>query len=780
MTRADEAFQTMDLSKLIFHSNGHKNYVAVAPTDSLSEVRRRILQDLDADQLPSSTNSFAFKIDGVRISRTQEKENLVVDITGRGARVELIQIALLRPVGTLPGNGESSCEEIRTLCGSAGSEQGSSAGCEGFACMDSSRSTVSSTHLFRTCTRRKSECTPGGQETVSLTSLDELSPTSTQTKLQHNLEEKAKASNYFDTNMPMKRFKTENNPVPLDDVVRDVAFSTKENARNAFCKKLQGQKGGGQNYGHRHNRMGMGKVDYRRGKVKEQRDQVVQEQNGEKPSHADLDALRPGSRVIVDCGRGDVHYKNATVVKRCDNSDKSKNMIGNIWVQHDATAVKSLIPEHKIIRISSRCGAEECDIQEGDANTSPQRNASAIEVKGHTRRDERGPSDSRKGDLRVDAVELRRTIDVVNLCASDDGDAKPAAMSSPVKDFTLLNGSRRKVYWSDKQTLAMFFERVLANPCGAECEVCAETGDVQRCRSCGRFFHAVCVDMSCHKWCLSCQQASAPQCHMCNQRGGLVLRTYAQPGSMKKWRANKVQFEQSLYGRNNFCHIICGIQAGLEVADGEPIRCFNHLRCQFVLRARLEDLMWEEKSRWTNNSFKPDAPMNWNHAAKLLHFSIDIMRTLGWAWRWADWWVCNGDNWQPCVGEDEKEEEMTDEELKRVWSTADSRYLDARRCRLCALGAALRNREYDKESGDDQQPLERALAALLRTPSLVGPLDTSEIDFFTTWLALAYRSKSVKLGFGDDKIPVAADGFCVDYDGSPKYKLGNRTLPGKV
>lgn len=141
-----------------------------------------------------------------------------------------------------------------------------------------------------------------------------------------------------------------------------------------------------------------------------------------------------------------------------------------------------------------------------------------------------------------------------------------------------------------------------------------------------------------------------------------------------------------------------------------------------------------------------------------------------------------GDNWEPLLEPGQVESEMTEEELRIVHSTPESRAKDARRCRLVAFSAALRNRDYDKEEGDDCGPLERALTAVISTCSLVGPLKKREVDFFVTWLALAYRSKSPILGFGDDKAPVASDGFCVhQVDGSPKYELGpNQPLPGKI
>lgn len=143
--------------------------------------------------------------------------------------------------------------------------------------------------------------------------------------------------------------------------------------------------------------------------------------------------------------------------------------------------------------------------------------------------------------------------------------------------------------------------------------------------------------------------------------------------------------------------------------------------------------------------------------------------------------MTQGDRWEPLLEEGQVEAEMSKEQLRIVESDPESRCSDARRCRLSAFGAALRNRCYDEEEGDNREPLERALRAIFSTPSLTGPLKRTEIEFYVTWLVLAYRSKSPLLGFGDDKIPVATDGFCMHIeDGSPKYELGSRPLPGKT
>jgi len=445
----------------------------------------------------------------------------------------------------------------------------------------------------------------------------------------------------------------------------------------------------------------------------------------------------------------------------------------------------------------------------------------------------------------------------------------PELVPVPIKPFNKMNATERKEYWSDKENLAEFFTKVMSSLDGAKCALCEGPADPsvdKRCDKCGVFSHADCADP--HRGdaatCLTCRYKEAhandklyeePYCHMCNhpnESGGPLLRTQAKPVSMKVWKASAIRFQRSIFGKNKFCHALCGMwnplcntanqgnivdcsktamsngkdhvshqfrcilcgsskgakvdcsisgciapggrktppkfhvtcarQAGLEVlCDDFTVKCFNHVDCTYVFRARLEDLREIELNRSSTKLFKASAPMTWSHASNLLHSAINIMRTLGWAWRWAEWWVERGDNWEPLIEDGQVEAEMTEEELKIVHSDPKSRCKDARQCRLASFGAALRNRDYDKEDGDDQEPLERALTAILNTKSLVGPLKKKEIDFFVQWLALAYRSKSHTLGFGDDKTPVADDLFCVHQDGgTPKYELGSRPLPGKA
>ena len=215
-----------------------------------------------------------------------------------------------------------------------------------------------------------------------------------------------------------------------------------------------------------------------------------------------------------------------------------------------------------------------------------------------------------------------------------------------------------------------------------------------------------------------------------------------------------------------------------------PVKCYNHGGNDFNLRARLEDLIEIEVKRAGKGFTNQSAPMTFSDASRLLNASILAMRILGWAWRWSEWWVEHDSNWEPLLEPGQNEKKMTKEQLKIVESTRESRKDDARRCRLAAFGAALRNRAYDVEDdgfngGFDYESLERALKAVLNTKSLVGPLNKIEIKFFVEWLGRAYKSRSRLLGFGDDKIEVGPGKWCHhEKDETPKFELGGRSLPG--
>lgn len=232
-------------------------------------------------------------------------------------------------------------------------------------------------------------------------------------------------------------------------------------------------------------------------------------------------------------------------------------------------------------------------------------------------------------------------------------------------------------------------------------------------------------------------------------------------------------------------HATCARQAGLQVnVQNDCIMCFMHMDNNFNLRAFMEDMIEPEKKRSGNDLKRSSSPMSLECAASIFNNGIRVLNCLGWAWQWAKWWVAYGDSWEPLLEEGQIESKMTKEELRIVESTPLSRRLDARRCRLVAFSAALRNRDYDKIDGDDRVSLNNALQAIMNTPSLVGPLSAKEKDFFVEWLGRVYRSKSHLLGFGDNKIPVAepwSEDSLVHYrDKTAKFELGERSLPGSL
>jgi len=453
----------------------------------------------------------------------------------------------------------------------------------------------------------------------------------------------------------------------------------------------------------------------------------------------------------------------------------------------------------------------------------------------------------------------------------------------PPKEFHRMNRKERTKYLANPEYEEEFFEKIKNKGIDTtRCEVCNMHGIILEnssdsfnesglltCHVCGSSAHGTCLT---EKWeqiidekkqhkvtCTRClyvkenkndKDFHIPDCHMCNKKDGALVRAVAVPIASKKWKTKKSAFKRTLFGRQIWCHPVCGMwhpkcnisqgkidctaivmangsthiesnqtcslcglknkiklqcahtvakkkcplrfhltcarQAGLEVSHDDTcesftMKCFQHSNCYHNLRALLEDMIEVVLKEKSNNGGRTN--MSLECAANIFNMGVKVLQTLGWAWQWGEWWVQLGDTWEPLLEDGQKEEEMTKEQLRVVDSTKESRCDDARRCRLAAFGAALRNRDYDKEEDDDREPLQRALRAVLSTPSLVGPLQSNEIDFFTDWLARVYRSRSPLLGFGNEKIPVEenwTEGSCVHFhDKSPKFLLNSRTLPGK-
>jgi hypothetical protein len=145
----------------------------------------------------------------------------------------------------------------------------------------------------------------------------------------------------------------------------------------------------------------------------------------------------------------------------------------------------------------------------------------------------------------------------------------------PPKSFNRMTAPERKEYWNDKAKLLEFFGRVMPSLEGAKCAVCELPADPnidKRCDKCGGFSHAECSDRARGEraTCLTCRSTEhcsndlnyeAPRCYMCchpNSIGPLVRAT-AKPVSMKKWKTNMAAMQRSSFGKNKFCHALCGL-----------------------------------------------------------------------------------------------------------------------------------------------------------------------------------------------------------------------------
>uniref|UniRef100_A0A7S1BK89 PHD-type domain-containing protein n=2 Tax=Corethron hystrix TaxID=216773 RepID=A0A7S1BK89_9STRA len=194
-------------------------------------------------------------------------------------------------------------------------------------------------------------------------------------------------------------------------------------------------------------------------------------------------------------------------------------------------------------------------------------------------------------------------------------------------------------------------------------------------------------------------------------------------------------------------HASCAHNAGFDVFHSDPkedctsIYCFCHGRSQYSFRAKLEDLIEFERARLGEDYEKFGLNMGIKDQAVLYYASIRVLQQLAWAWKWVNWWIDDNQNWEPFLEEGQDESQMTSEELRIVESTVKSRKQDAEKCNLADFGAALRNRDYDLEEGDDEEAFDQALRAVLETPSLVSFLKSvcSLLFFLYTFALYLYK-----------------------------------------
>lgn len=156
----------------------------------------------------------------------------------------------------------------------------------------------------------------------------------------------------------------------------------------------------------------------------------------------------------------------------------------------------------------------------------------------------------------------------------------------PPDAFDRLSGKDRAKFWADPTRQKQMIERLTGMVEGARCAVCFmidptdqfDTSGRSRnrlatCSCCGVVVHRACYmgppPRSEKEFvCQACQYVAAekdnekyqpPQCHMCNMKGGVLRKAKAIPGSKKRFKGDQKGFEQTLFGKQIWCHSVCAM-----------------------------------------------------------------------------------------------------------------------------------------------------------------------------------------------------------------------------
>ena len=156
----------------------------------------------------------------------------------------------------------------------------------------------------------------------------------------------------------------------------------------------------------------------------------------------------------------------------------------------------------------------------------------------------------------------------------------------PPDAFDRLSGKDRAEFWADPTRQKQMIERLTGMVEGARCAVCnmidptdqfdasgRSRNRLAKCTCCGVVVHRACYmgppPRSEKEFvCQACQYVAEekdnekfepPQCHMCNMKGGVLRKAYAIPGSKKRFKGDQKRFEQTLFGKQIWCHTICAM-----------------------------------------------------------------------------------------------------------------------------------------------------------------------------------------------------------------------------
>lgn len=148
----------------------------------------------------------------------------------------------------------------------------------------------------------------------------------------------------------------------------------------------------------------------------------------------------------------------------------------------------------------------------------------------------------------------------------------------PPASFDKLARMERAKFWDDRRREKEMVELLMQRVEGARCAVCNvidpnENNKLAMCSSCGVVVHRHCYMGQAPRgekefFCQACKYVSeeqgkdkyeVPQCHMCNMSGGVLRKATATPTSMKRFKSQMKKFEQTLFGKQIWCHTICAM-----------------------------------------------------------------------------------------------------------------------------------------------------------------------------------------------------------------------------
>lgn len=171
---------------------------------------------------------------------------------------------------------------------------------------------------------------------------------------------------------------------------------------------------------------------------------------------------------------------------------------------------------------------------------------------------------------------------LIELSKELPNDPMPDPLPVAHKPFNKLNGKERVLALRDPVYERQFLDEILNKRfAGSRCEVCWTMEDdgknLARCSDCQSVICFSCrlsdkgevnPDQKYFK-CFACRfvrdmgkgetECERPQCAMCNQKNGLLLKSVAKPTKMTHWKNNPAEYDSTIFARDLWTHYTCGL-----------------------------------------------------------------------------------------------------------------------------------------------------------------------------------------------------------------------------